>query len=31
MNDPKAKQREWSSGNAELKANGADASKAYRA
>ena len=31
MNDPKAKQGEWSTGNAELKAHGADASKAERA
>ena len=31
MNDPKAKQREWSSGNAELKAHEADESKADRA
>ena len=31
MNDPKTKQREWSPRNAELKANGADASMADRA
>ena len=31
MNDPMAKQREWSPGNAELKAHRANASKADRA